>query len=107
MLRYSDSETYEDWFGWLEAQENLLLYIQDIADLLSVEDDDLFMRSTLVELIGIADLEEYVPLLVQELTHQDRLVRSWAYGMLSRSEHECARAHAENYRQSHPNEDFY
>ena len=107
MLRYSDSETYEDWFSWLEAQENLLLYIQDIADLLSVEEDDLFMRSTLVELIGIADLEEYVPLLVQELSHQNRLVRSWAYGVLMRSDHEFARAHADDYRQAHPEEDFY
>ena len=107
MLRYSDSETYEDWFSWLEAQENLLLYIQDIADLLKFEEDDLIMRSTLVDLIGIADLEEYVPLLVQELSHQNRLVRSWAYGVLSRSDHEFARAHADDYRQAHPEEDFY
>lgn len=107
MLRSADAEKYEDWFSWLEAQENLLLYIQDIADLLRFETEDLSMRSTLVELIGIADLEEYVPLLVQELSHQDRLVRSWAYGMLVISDHEFARALADDYRRAHPEEDFY
>ena len=107
MLRSADAEKYEDWFSWLEAQENLLLYIQDIADLLRFETEDLSMRSTLVELIGIADLEEYVPLLVQELSHQDRLVRSRAYGMLVISDHEFARALADDYRRAHPEEDFY
>jgi len=34
MLRSANAEKYEDWFSWLEAEENLLLYIQDIADLL-------------------------------------------------------------------------
>ena len=63
--------------------------------------------SAAVELIGIADLEEYVPLLVQELSHQDRLVRSWAYGMLSISEHVLARALADDYRRAHPEENFY
>ena len=63
--------------------------------------------SAAVELIGIADLEEYVPLLVQELSHQDRDVRSYAYSMLSISDHEFAWALADDYRRAHPEEDFY
>ena len=106
MLRGSDAETYEEGFNWLEAEDNLLTYIQTISDRLQSEADPR-IRSTFVELIGNADLEEYVPLLVQELSHQNRLVRSWAYGVLSRSDHECARAWADGYRLAHPEEDFY
>ena len=106
MLRSSDAETYEEGFNWLESEDNLLMYIQTMADRLQLEEDPR-MRSTFVELIGNADLEEYVPLLVKELSHRDRLVRSWAYGVLSRSDHECARAWSDDYRQSHPDEDFY
>ena len=106
MLRSTDAETYEEGFCWLEAEENLLMYIPAMADRMQSEEDPR-MRSTFVELIGNADLEEYVPLLVQELSHQNRLVRSWAYGVLSRSDHEFARSLADDYRQSHPEEDFY
>ena len=106
MLRSSDAETYEEGFCWLEVEENLLIYIPAMADRLQSEEDPR-MRSTFVELIGNADLEEYVPLLVKELSHRDRLVRSWAYGVLSRSDHDYARAWSDDYRQSHPDEDFY
>ena len=106
MLHSTDAETYEEGFCWLEAEENLLMYIPAMADRMQSEEDPR-MRSTFVELIGNADLEECVPLLVQELSHQNRLVRSWAYGVLSRSDHEFARALADDYRQAHPEEDFY
>ena len=106
MLRSADAETYEEGFCWLEAEENLLMYIPAMADRMQSEEDPR-MRSSFVELIGNADLEEYIPLLAQELSHQNRLVRSWAYGVLSRSDHEFARALADDYRQTHPEEDFY
>mgnify|MGYP006206779137 CR=1 FL=1 len=106
MLRSADAETYEEGFCWLEAEENLLMYIPAMANRMQSEEDPR-MRSSFVELIGNADLEEYIPLLAQELSHQNRLVRSWAYGVLSRSDHELARALADDYRRAHPYEDFY
>ena len=103
-LRSGDAVTYEEGFDRL--QYNLFACIRNIADLLKSE-EDLFVRTAFVELIGLADLEEYVPLLVQELSHQDRDVRSYAYSMLVISEHVLARALADDYRRAHPEENFY
>lgn len=103
-LRSGDAVTYEDGFDWLQV--NLPSCVQSIVNLLMPE-EDLFVRTAFIELIGLADLEEYVPLLVQELSHQDRDVRSYAYSMLVISDHEFAQALADDYRRSHPDEDFY
>lgn len=47
-------------------------------ELLRSEQDEK-MRAKLVELLGDADLLEYVPLLAEELAHPCREVRAWAY----------------------------
>ena len=70
-------------------------------------EDDPFISSTFVELIGIAEQKEYISLSLHELLHENRLVRSWEYSMLSLSEYECANIPADDSRQSYPNEDFY
>ena len=105
MLRSTDPLTYEDGYQWLQG-ENLIRYVPQIVDLLQSEADP-EMRARFVELVGDADLPVHIPLLVQELSHAAREVRFWAYNKLSLSEHESANAHAEEYRQSHPDEDFY
>ena len=103
-LRSGDAVTYEEGFDRL--QYSLFSCIRNIADLLKSE-ENLFVRTAFVELIGLADLEEYVPLLVQELSHQDRDVRSCACSMLVISGHVLARALADDYRRAHPCEYFY
>lgn len=105
MLRSADSMTYEDGYHWLQGH-NLIKYLPQIVGLLQSEVDP-DMRAKFVELVGDADLPEHIPLLVQELSHETREVRFWAYNQLSLSENETAKAHAEKYRQSHPDEDFY
>lgn len=105
MLRSTDPMTYEDGYHWLQG-DNLIQYAPQIVEILLSEDDP-NIRAKFVELVGDADLPEHIPLLVQELSHTAHEVRSWAYNQLSLSEHESARAQAERYRQSHPDEDFY
>ena len=97
--------TYEDGFQWLQGP-NLHQYIHQIAELMQLEHDP-EMRSKFVELVGYADLFEYIPVLVEQLSHDSRDVRFWAYNQLSLSEHEIAKAHAARYMQNHPEEDFY
>ena len=105
MLRSPDSMTYEDGYQWLQG-DNLSRYLQQIVELLRAETDP-EMRGRFVELVGDADLPENIPLLVQEMSHESRNVRCWAYNELSLSEHESARLYAEQYRKTHPTEDFY
>jgi HEAT repeat protein len=105
MLRSSDPMTYEDGYMWLQGP-NLLQYSKQIATLLLAEHDP-HMRGRFVELIGNADLPDYIPLLVNELSHDDRMVRCWAYSGLTFSEHDAAKAEAQRYFESHPEEDFY
>ena len=105
LLRSPDPMTYEEGYHWLQG-DNLKQHIQRIAELLETEVDP-NMRAKFVELVGDADLPEYVPLLVRELSGECREVRSWAYNMLSNSMHATARFHAEQYRMTHPHEDFF
>lgn len=104
MLHSTDPQTYEDGYWWLHSALNQ--YAGQIAALLRSEVDPR-MRATFVELVGDADLPEYIPLLVQELSNETREVRAWAYTGLVQSDHELARAQAEEYRETHPEEDFY
>lgn len=97
--------TYEEGYQWLQG-DNLIRYLPRIVELLQSEVDP-DMRSKLVELVGDADVHEYIPILVEELSHPTREVRFWAYNQLALSEHEAARNHAARYRQAHPDEDFY
>lgn len=105
MLRSSDPMTYEDGYQWLQGL-NLIRNIHQIATLLRAEQDPQ-MRGKFVELVGDADLPEHIPLLVEELSHNAREVRFWAYNQLSLSKHDRAKADAVCYRDSHPNEDFF
>ncbi len=105
MLRSADPATYEDGYHWLQG-DNLTQYIQQLASLLRSEVDP-DMRAKFVELVGDADLLAHIPLLVQELSHDSREVRFWAYNQLSLSEHEVAQTQAEKFRQTHRDEDFY
>jgi hypothetical protein len=105
MLRSADPMTFEDGYHWLQG-DNLIQYVPQIAGLLQSEVDS-DMRSKFVELVGDADLPEHIPLLVQELSHETREVRFWAHNQLSLSKHESAKAHAEKYRETNPDEDFY
>lgn len=105
LLRSTDPMTSEDGYHWLQG-DNLIRYVPQIAEMLRSEDDPI-MRGKLVELVGNADQPEHIPLLVHELSHASREVRFWAYTQLSLSEHESAKAQAEKYRQSHPDEDFF
>ena len=97
--------TYEDGYHLLQ-DHNLIQYAPQIVKLLQSEADP-DMRAKFVELVGDADLAENIPHLMHELSHADRTVRFWAYNQLSQSQHDSARARAEEYRQSHPAEDFY
>lgn len=105
MLRSTDAITYEEAYHWLQG-DNLKRYIPEIVDLLDKEEDP-DVRAKLVELVGDADLEKYIPVLVRELSHASREVRLWAYNQLSLSSHEEAKEQAATYQRSHPDEDFY
>ena len=105
MLRSDDPMTYEDGYHWLQG-DNLIRYVHRIAQLMQSEDNP-EMRAKFVELLGDADLQEHIPLLVQELSHENRDVRFWAYNQLSLSEHKAATDQAGHYRKTHPDEDFY
>ena len=105
MLRSTDPMTYEDGYHSLQG-DNLIRYAPQIVGLLQSEVAP-EMRAKLVELVGDADLPEHIPLLVQELSHPNREVRFWAYNQLSLSRHESANREAQEYRRSHPDEDFY
>jgi len=105
MLRSVDSMTYEDGYQWLKG-ENLQIHVEQIAELLQCEVDPI-MRGKFIELVGEADLPRYIPLLVDELSHESREVRCWAYNQLVLSEHESARAQADRYRTTHSDEDLY
>jgi hypothetical protein len=98
MLRSSDPMTYEDGYHWLQGA-NLLQYVDKIASLLNDERDPR-MRAKFVELIGDADLPQYIPLLVEELSDNAREVRFWAYNQLSLSVHALAKDHAARSRNS-------
>ncbi len=105
MFRSTDPMTYENAYSWLQA-ENGKQYAEQIAELVRSEQDEK-MLAKLVELLGDADLVEYVPLLVEELAHPCREVRMWAYTQLKTSDHALARSHARKYYFEHPQEDFY
>ncbi|EAQ81278.1 HEAT repeat domain-containing protein [Blastopirellula marina] len=105
MLRSEDPMTYEEGYHWLQG-DNLIQHIDEIVVLLQAETDPP-TRAKFVELLGDADLAQYVPRLVQELSHDCREVRFWAYNQLSLSEHLIAREQADAYRLTHPGEDFF
>lgn len=105
MLRSGDPMIYEDGYQWLQGAK-LDQYIHEIVKLLRCEYDAV-IRSKLVELVGNADKAEYIPLLVEQLSHDSPEVRLWAYSGLIYSEHELAKLHAARHRESHPNEEFY
>lgn len=73
MLRSSDPMTYEDGYQWLQGA-SLNQHIQEIASMLQVEPDAV-IRSKLVELVGNVDKPEYIPLLVEQLSHDSQQVR--------------------------------
>ena len=104
MLRSDDPMTYEEGYHWLQG-ENLEHYVHRIVELLQAETDPR-MRGRFVELVGDADMIEYIPVLAQELSHASREVRHWAYNGLSLSEHTAGRDRAERFRATHPDEDF-
>ncbi len=105
MLRSDDALTYEEGYHWLQG-DNLRHHITAIVDL-PHEQQDPEMRAKFVELLGDADLVEYIPVLVAELPHENREVHLWAYNQPSLSAHAKANAQAQAYRRSHPDEDFY
>ncbi|MEP3480091.1 MAG: HEAT repeat domain-containing protein [Fuerstiella sp.] len=105
MLRSADPMTYEDGYHLLQG-DNLIRYVDQIAGILQSESDP-EMRAKFVELVGDADLPKHIPLLVQELSHESREVRFWAYNQPSLSEHQAAKIQAEEFRQTHPGEDYY
>ena len=104
MLRSNDPMTYEDGYQWLQG-DNLKQYVHRIANLLDAETDPR-MRGRFVELIGNADMPEYIPLLAKELSHPSYEVRLWAYNGLSLSEHAAGLEQAEWFRAAHPGEGF-
>ena len=105
MLRSTDSMTYENGYQWLRCP-NLTRYVHQIVKLLQSEADPQ-MRAKFVEIVGNADRAEYIPILVEHLSHDCSDVRFWAYSGLLLSEHKEANTHAAHHHQTHPDEDFY
>lgn len=104
MLRSDDSLTYEEGYHWLKG-DNLYQYLPQVVSLLHAEIDPR-MRGKFVDLVGDADMYEYISVLVGESMHPSAHVRQWAYNGLSCSDHAAGRDHAERFRVSHPDEDF-
>jgi HEAT repeat protein len=105
MLRSEDPDTFENAYCWLQG-DVLRRHIAELVQLLEQEQDHR-VRARLVEVIGDADLAENVPLLVRELSHECREVRAWAFNQLALSNHEFARACAEQFRLANPHETFH
>ncbi|MGV9296402.1 HEAT repeat domain-containing protein [Amycolatopsis sp. NPDC003676] len=82
MMRSRDPQRAEDGFGWLRdhAAEHLPALIEQFEN----EQADRGLRSWLLELIGIAESPEALPVLTAQLNGTDELLRDWAVIGLTR-----------------------
>ncbi len=75
MMRSHDGENREDGFGWLaqHASQHVNELIEAFAD-----NENLGLRSLLIELIGVAKSSEAFPFLATQLRAHDWRFRKWA-----------------------------
>ncbi|MET9263325.1 hypothetical protein [Amycolatopsis sp. NPDC004079] len=82
MMRSRDPQRAEDGFGLLRdrAAEYLSALIEEFEN----EQADRGLRSWLLELIGLAESSEALPVLAAQLNSQDEMLRDWAVAGLTR-----------------------
>lgn len=103
MLRSTSTEIYEDGFQWLHPKVDECL--NELLILLRLEENNM-IRSRLIELIGYSDSLDVIPILEEELRHEDKDVRSWAYSSLVNLDHSSAQVIASIYKDANPTEPF-
>lgn len=82
MMRSRDPQRAEDGFGML--RERAAEHLPELIEQFENEQADRGLRSWLLELIGIAESPEALPVLTAQLNGTDELLRDWAVIGLTR-----------------------
>jgi len=103
MLRSDVGMVYED--GYQGLQGYLESHLDQLINLTNSENEPI-MRSRLVELLGDSLNPVVIPHLKTQLNDVHEEVRMWAYLSLDGFETPEAKLLTEEFRKSHPNEDY-